>query len=160
MATSAIALFGVLTAKAQGRPLPPGVAYGPDGAETTDAAVALGDGAIATFGGHKGAGLSLMVELLAGALSGGATLGQVGSKKEAKSWGHTVLAIHPSGFVEGFAEKVDAVCGAVKASGPAVRLPGESSERIRSANAASGRLPIPSKIWAMIQQTAKGGLPS
>lgn len=41
----------------------------------------LGGGAIATFGGHKGAGLSLMVELLAGALSGGATLGQVESKK-------------------------------------------------------------------------------
>ena len=34
MATSAIALFGVLTAKAKGAPLPPGVAYGPDGRET------------------------------------------------------------------------------------------------------------------------------
>ena len=75
MATSAIALFGVLSAKAKGEPLPQGVAYGKDGNTTTDAAEALDGGAIATFGGHKGAGLSLVVELLAGALSGGAVLG-------------------------------------------------------------------------------------
>jgi LDH2 family malate/lactate/ureidoglycolate dehydrogenase len=86
MATSAIALFGVLTAQAQGLPLPDNVAYRADGTMTTDASEALGGGgAIATFGGHKGAGLSLCVELLAGALSGGAVLGQVPSKKVAKA---------------------------------------------------------------------------
>ena len=58
---------------------------------------ALEGGAIATFGGHKGAGLSLCVELLAGALSGGAVLGQCESKKAAKSWGHTFIAIQPAG---------------------------------------------------------------
>ena len=51
MATSAIALFGVLTSKAKGEPLPAGVAYGKDGKFTTDAAEALEGGAIATFGG-------------------------------------------------------------------------------------------------------------
>ena len=43
-------------------------------------------GAIATFGGHKGAGLALMVELLAGVLPGAAVLGQCESKKAAKNW--------------------------------------------------------------------------
>ena len=67
MATSAIALFGVLTSKAKGEPLPEGVAYKADGSGfTTDPSEALEGGAIATFGGHKGAGLSLCVELLAG----------------------------------------------------------------------------------------------
>jgi hypothetical protein len=84
MATSAIALFGVLTAKAQGHSLPIGVAYNSKGGPTVDASEALDGGAIATFGGHKGAGLSLCVEILAGALSGGAVLGQVPSKKLAK----------------------------------------------------------------------------
>jgi LDH2 family malate/lactate/ureidoglycolate dehydrogenase len=51
MATSAIALYGALTAKAKGEPLPPGVAYGRDGGWTTDASEALDGGAIATFGG-------------------------------------------------------------------------------------------------------------
>jgi LDH2 family malate/lactate/ureidoglycolate dehydrogenase len=55
--------------------LPNGVAYKADGSGfTTDAAEALEGGAIATFGGHKGAGLALCVELLAGALSGGAVV--------------------------------------------------------------------------------------
>ena len=36
----------------------------------TDAAEALDGGAIATFGGHKGAGLALCVELLGGAMAG------------------------------------------------------------------------------------------
>jgi delta1-piperideine-2-carboxylate reductase len=76
MATSAIALFGVLTSRAKGEPLPEGVAYGKDGKHTTNAAGALDGGAIATFGGHKGAGLALCVELLAGVLSGSAVLGQ------------------------------------------------------------------------------------
>ena len=161
MATSAVALFGVLTAKAKGEPLPEGVAYGADGGFTTDATEVLGGGAIATFGGHKGAGLALMIELLAGALSGGATLGQVSSKKEAKSWGHTIIAIKPEGFVDGFAEKCAATCAAVKAAGPdVVRLPGESSEATRAQNVAAGTLPVPAKIWAVIQETAKHGLPS
>ena len=88
MATSAIALYGVLSAKAKGEALPDQVAYDASGAWTTDAAAVLEGGAIATFGGHKGAGLSLVVELLAGALSGSAVLGQVESKKVAQNWGH------------------------------------------------------------------------
>ena len=130
MSTSAVALFGVLTAKAKGEPLAEQVAYDAEGNFTTDASAVLDGGAIATFGGHKGAGLSLMVELLAGALSGGATLGQVESKKTAKSWGHTVIAIRPDGFVDGFAEKAASICTTVKAAGPSVRLPGESSAKI------------------------------
>ena len=52
-----------------GKALPPGWAVGPDGAPTTDPALAL-EGAQLPFGGHKGAALALMVELLAGALIG------------------------------------------------------------------------------------------
>ena len=54
MATSAVALFGVLTAKATGAPLAEGVAYDASGKVTTDASAVLDGGAIATFGGHKG----------------------------------------------------------------------------------------------------------
>jgi len=54
MATSAIALYGVLTAKAKGEALPPNVAYDKDGEWTTDASKVLEGGSISTFGGHKG----------------------------------------------------------------------------------------------------------
>jgi LDH2 family malate/lactate/ureidoglycolate dehydrogenase len=52
-----------------GQPIPQGWAVGPDGEPTTDPAAAL-EGAQLPFGGHKGASVALMVELLAGALIG------------------------------------------------------------------------------------------
>eukprot|EP00967_Tisochrysis_lutea_P147207 scaffold279328_cov26-Tisochrysis_lutea.AAC.2 len=159
MATSAIALFGVLTAKAKGEPLPPGVAYDPDGKWTTSAAHALEGGAIATFGGHKGAGLSLIVELLAGALPGAAVLGQCDSKKAAKSWGHLMIAIKPSGLVDDFESKAASILQTVKASGPSIRLPGESSAKIAAERQKQGTLPIPVGVWSVITETAKNGCP-
>ncbi|KAL7577511.1 hypothetical protein ACA910_015048 [Epithemia clementina (nom. ined.)] len=159
MATSAIALFGVLSAKAKGEALPKDVAFGKDGKPTTDAAEALDGGAIATFGGHKGAGLSLVVELLAGALSGGAVLGQVESKKAAKSWGHTFIAIRPEALTDNYESKVASVIKAVKASGDDIRIPGERSARTASERQEARVMPIPIKIWESIQKTAKEGLP-
>lgn len=159
MATSAVALFGVLTAKAKGEPLAEGVACDSKGEYTTDAAAVLDGGAIQTFGGHKGAGLSLMIELLAGALSGGAVLGQVDSKKAAKSWGHTVIAIMPGPLTDGFEEKAASICSTVKASGEGLRLPGESSAAIKEERVSKDELPIPKKIWDMIKKTGEEGLP-
>ncbi|MGQ7846532.1 Ldh family oxidoreductase [Granulosicoccus sp. 3-233] len=53
----------------EGKALPEGWAIDSDGNPTTDPAAALA-GAQLPFGGHKGASLALMVELLAGALIG------------------------------------------------------------------------------------------
>lgn len=154
MATSAIALFGLLTAKAKGEDLPPNVAYGRDGNWSINAAEVLEDGAIATFGGHKGAGLSLCVELLAGALSGSAVLGQVPSKKDAKSWGHTMIAIQPDALVDDFPSKAASILQAVKASGGNIRIPGERSAKTAQERLKTGRIPIPRKIWDSIVSTA------
>lgn len=158
MATSAIALFGVLTAKSKGEALPEGVAYDESGDWTTDAAKVLEGGAIATFGGHKGAGLSLCVELLAGALSGAAVLGQVESKKAAKSWGHTVLAVQPGMLVDGFPSRATSILETIKASGDDIRIPGERSAKIAAERTAAGVMPIPEKIWESICHTAKHGI--
>lgn len=159
MATSAIALFGVLSSKAKGELLPEGVAYGKDGNFTRDPTEALEHG-FATFGGHKGAGLALMVELLAGVLPGAAVLGQCESKKAAKNWGHTLIAIQPEAFVDDFPAKAQSVMNAVKDSAPAgkIRLPGESSARIAAKRTSTGTLPIAKKIWDTICHTAEHGL--
>lgn len=158
MATSAIALFGVLTSKSKGEPLPPNVAYGKDGEWTTDATEALEAGAIATFGGHKGAGLALCVELLAGALSGSAVLGKCESKKTAKSWGHTMIVIDPNALVDDFPAKAESIIATVKASGENIRIPGERSARTAMERMEAGVLPIPEKIWESILHTAQYGL--
>ena len=161
MATSAIALFGVLTAKAKGEPLPHGVAFGKDGKFTTNASEALEGGAIAPFGGHKGAGLSLCVELLAGVLSGGAVLGQCESKKIAKNWGHTFIVIDPNRLVDNFDEKAASVIQAVKASDPTggIRIPGERSAATAVERLKKGEMPVPTNVWESIVKTALEGLP-
>jgi len=52
-----------------GKPIPPGWAIDAEGQPTTDPTAALA-GAQLTFGGHKGAAIALMIELLTGALIG------------------------------------------------------------------------------------------
>jgi len=160
MATSAIALFGVLTAKATGQPLPHGVAYGKDGNITTNPTEALEGGAIAPFGGHKGAGLSLCVEILAGVLSGGAVLGQCESKKLAKNWGHTFIAIDPHFLVDDFPSKAASVIATVKQSGEGIRIPGEQSAATAAKRLQEGHIPIPESVWKSIVRTSKEGLSS
>lgn len=66
-ATSAMARGDIELYKREGRELPSGVAIDSDGLPTTNPQAAL-DGAMLTFGGHKGSALSIMIELLAGPL--------------------------------------------------------------------------------------------
>ena len=118
MSTAAIALFGVLTCKAKGQPLPQNSAYDANGNWTRkveDIHIGGGGGAIANFGGHKGTGLALMVELLCAALAGGAVLGQ-DVKKTAKNWGHHVIAIDPDAMADGFAGRAASIIKTVAAS--------------------------------------------
>lgn len=71
-ATSAIARGDIELHAKQGKPIPSHWAIDVDGQPTTDPKVAL-QGAMRTFGGHKGSALAAMVELLGGALIGDMT---------------------------------------------------------------------------------------
>jgi len=155
MATAAMTLFGLITAKANKTPLPAGVAVGPDGTATTDPDAALA-GALLTFGGHKGSGLSLIVELLGGVLPGAAYPGQPGGKKAAKNWGNLVLAIDPALLMEPceFRRRATATLDHVKGSGPKVVLPGEFETARRAANLASGSLDISKALLERIRDLA------
>lgn len=61
--TSALVHAEVKLAERHGRDLPPGVAWAADGSPTTSPSDAL-EGALATWGGHRGSGLSLAIHLL------------------------------------------------------------------------------------------------
>jgi LDH2 family malate/lactate/ureidoglycolate dehydrogenase len=66
------AAFGkVGTYKREGRQVPLDWGLDPQGQPTTDPAAILASGMVLPMGGHKGIGLSLMVELLTAGLSGG-----------------------------------------------------------------------------------------
>ena len=71
MATSAMAHGDVQIAARAGEQLPPGMGVDAQGQPTCDPKAILEGGALLPFGGHKGSALSMMVELLAAALTGG-----------------------------------------------------------------------------------------
>ena len=71
LATSAIAHGDVQIAARKGHDLPAGMGVDRLGEPTQDPKAILDGGALLPFGGHKGSALSMMVELLAAALTGG-----------------------------------------------------------------------------------------
>lgn len=68
IACSVAARGHILLAAREGKPIPEGWAIDEEGAPTTDAKRAL-KGSLVPMGGHKGIGIAMMVEVLAGALA-------------------------------------------------------------------------------------------
>jgi LDH2 family malate/lactate/ureidoglycolate dehydrogenase len=72
-ATGAVACGKIRQAALQGTAVPEGWLLDRDGAPSTDPVQLDEGGAVPVFGGHKGLALSLMIEILAGAIGGGVT---------------------------------------------------------------------------------------
>lgn len=162
MATAAATLFGTISTKAAGKQLPPGVAVDVHGKPTTDPDAAL-KGAFLAFGSYKGAGLSLMIELLTQALCHGAIAGpgeaHVGSgrKWSEKNWANTIIAFNPKllwSDPSQYTARVAEICEVVRSSGPKVMLPGDIEKKRRDANLSKGTLDISQGLYDNIQKLA------
>jgi L-2-hydroxycarboxylate dehydrogenase (NAD+) len=155
MATSATAKGKIIDRYQRGEPIPSGWAVGPDGRVTTDATAAMA-GAIMPFGGAKGFGLGLAVELLAGALVGAATgsavLGTLDADFPATK-GDLFLAIDPATLAG--ADTLPARAGHYLASirdsrpsegtaGP--RIPGDRARDCRAERLVRG-VPLSEDAW-------------
>ncbi len=142
MSTSAIARGTVLHRKETGERLPEGVALDAEGEPTTDPAAAL-EGTILPFGGAKGSGLAIAVEVLAGGLVGAAMGEDVTGTYHTEdpcTKGDFFLAIDPEALgASDFAERASAflrqlTAGPTAAHVEGIRLPGQHSvERDHSA---------------------------
>eukprot|EP01034_Spumella_vulgaris_P039349 gene39349-48622_t len=145
MATSAAAYFGIKMAEKEGRSIADDVAFDSNGQPTTDPAAAL-KGAIRVFDrSFKGSHLALMVELLAGALTGAA----MEDKNASKNWGSLVIVIDPAvlGPVEEFQANVAIMCERVKQAKrlegmPELYLPGERGDAVAAENISLGSIPV------------------
>lgn len=140
-AMGSIAAGKLQLAAASGTPIPAGLARNLDGTPTTDPQAAL-TGSIVPIGEHKGYGLTLLVEILAGLLGGAPYFGvkreEVGEHMRDKGIGHFFMAIDPSRFMSAsaFREAVAHMSHGIKASTrmPGVQeilVPGEMEERLR-----------------------------
>lgn len=103
-ATSAVARGEIELHRRAGKPIPEGWGMDAMGNPTTDAAAAL-EGAMLTFGGHKGSALAAMVELVAGPLIGDllSTESQVFDDGIVGPpfHGELIIAMDPEGFLGG-----------------------------------------------------------
>lgn len=155
MATSAMAHGDIQVARRTGGTLPPGTGIDAAGAPTTDPAAVLDGGALLPFGGHKGAAISLMVELLCAGLVGADFSFEVDSTahpgaKSART-GQTVILIDPragAGTLRPFAARVDVLAAALLAAGQD-RIPGDARLARRAIHAA-GTVDVSDEDWATL----------
>ena len=135
MATASMAMGEVQVAKREGHKVPIGTGLNKDGKETTDPGEIADGGVLLPFGGYKGSGIAMMVELLAGALVGDNFSYETAEKDTddggPPSGGEFILAISPDKLTNSdwdshsnkFFEKM-------KSMGE-VRLPGERRHKNR-----------------------------
>ena len=132
MATSGLAGSTVRQHRREGTDLPEGLAVNADGTPLTDPD-ALGAGALLPFGGAKGYGLALMVEILAGVLTGAGVSRGVSSMYEDVAHGgdngHLMIAIDIARFLplETYHDRLEGLIASIRSSAGAgeVLLPGE-----------------------------------
>jgi uncharacterized oxidoreductase len=165
MATSAIALGKARVAKNQGVSAPEGTIIDHEGNPSRDPNVMFTEpmGALLPFGGalsgHKGYGLALVCELLAGVLGGGGTIQPTNPQQGGIINSMFTIILEPSRFVdEGFfASEVAAMIDYAKASPPQdpdkpVLIPGEPEKH--SSKARSKGIPLDANTWQEMRAAA------
>ncbi|MBX4958776.1 Ldh family oxidoreductase [Rhizobium lentis] len=152
LATSIVPMGRIHHHAATGRSIPEGWARDAAGKPTTDPRRAKA-GAIAPFGGAKGYGLGIAIELLVAALAGSALAPEVHGTLDSQSpcnKGDVFILIEPS-LAPGLPAQLSAYLDAVRASpsevaGESILVPGD---RARQRRAAAGRngFEIDERLW-------------
>ncbi|QQA41960.1 Ldh family oxidoreductase [Pelagovum pacificum] len=150
MATTAMSHGDIQLAARDGRAVPEETGTGRDGLPTTDPQVILDGGALLPFGGHKGAAISMMVELLCAGLGGGALSLETGSSSHEGVFpsitGLTVIAIDSRHSAGGsFAQRAADLVHLMEDAGIS-RLPGQKRHDARATAAAHG-IPLTDETW-------------
>jgi uncharacterized oxidoreductase len=163
MATSKVAFGKIKVARNKGRPAPEGALLDPTGEPTTDPAVMFAQpmGALLPFGEHKGYGLALMCDLLAGALAGGGTNRPETQVSDTIINSMLSIVIDPAALTNasGWQAEADALCDWVKSS-PAragfagVMVPGEPERRMRAERERNG-IPLDRNTWQQLLGAAR-----
>lgn len=163
MATSVVPHSRIQAAAGRGEPIPQGWALDAHGRATTDPNDAL-RGALLPFGGPKGSGVSLMIDVLAGLLVGALSGPDITPLYEdldrSQGLGHLLIALSVEAFGSrvAFAERVDTLIRRVRALPPAeghhrVYLPGEI-EHERMVEYRDLGIPLPPEVRAAVERLA------
>ena len=146
----------VVLARTKGMPLPEGMAVSPMGKPTTDPDEAL-EGAILPWGGARGSGLALAVQLL-GILAGSELV-----IDDVRNYGLFFIVIDPKLFMpsDQFPARVTVFRQIIAANRPradqgTVRVPGDRSQQLRRENRAKGVITLNDTMYKRLQELAAG----
>jgi LDH2 family malate/lactate/ureidoglycolate dehydrogenase len=165
IALSAVAAGKIFAMKNSGKPIPNTWLTDKDGLPTSEVGDWPNSGSMVPMAGHKGYGIALLIEVLAGALTGGAML------SAAKSWmlqptelarlGHAFLAINIENVipVEMFKRRIDDMItelhNSAKAKGSErIYVPGEI-EWEKRADALANGIPLPEPVFAALSRAGQ-----
>jgi len=164
IATATVALGKIMSAKANGTPIPPDWGVDTAGQPTTDAA------AVATLlpmAGMKGAGLSLMIECMASLMAGNPVIAPALNGRRGTNMNGVAIAVDLAAFGDPaeFRVRVDDLAATIarqpRAAGvEALPIPGERGDAIKAKRAAEG-IPVPPGVWdQLLAAAAKYGIAS
>ena len=153
-ATAASAEGKLRVARANGSSIPLGTVIDKNGQESTNPEDFYQGGALLPFGGHKGYCLSLMIELLGGALSGNHPSMNAGYSH---GYGTVLLAIDPEKFFGGafFKDEISEATKKIRSTTPShvnqpVLVPGDVENNQRKLNTPT--LQISETIWNSVKE--------
>jgi uncharacterized oxidoreductase len=159
MATSIVAEGKVRVKRNRREPLPEGWAIDGQGRPVTDSAAFYGPprAGLLPMAGHKGTALALVVEVLAGILSGSGAIGPTAGPVRN---GVFLLLVEVERFLPlaDFTKQVADLVGFVKSSEPApgvkeILVPGEPEARLERERGAGG-IPVEDETWRQIEAIA------
>ena len=152
--TSAIMHAEVKLADTLGQQLPEDVAFDAAGQPTRDPMAALA-GAFAAWGGHKGSGLGMVVQLF-GVLAGSPAL-----PPELAGFGMVIVTVRPDLLTspDEFARSVAAYADSVRGArpipgGPPVRMPFDRSRAERKRRLAEDAIDVPDTVYSKLAEIA------
>jgi delta1-piperideine-2-carboxylate reductase len=154
--TSKIIHADIMLAKRLGRELPPDSAFDSDGHTTVDPHEAL-QGAMAVWGGHRGSGLAVVVQLM-GVMAGSPAL-----PPNLEDFGFMIIVVNPAMFrpLEEFKREIDDFSEKMRASSPLpggsqLRMPFERSNGVRAANRTSGEIDVEEEVLQKLRELIDG----
>src|SRR6188472_896644 len=162
-ATSRVALGKVRVAHNAGKPMLDGALLDHAGQPTTDPSVMYSEprGVVLPFGEHKGSGLALVCELLAGAIVGSASVTSATPPERGILNGMLSIVIDPARLStrDSMMTEIDDMIGWVKSAKPAdptlpVLVAGEPEQLARAARIADG-IEIDDTTWAQLATIAE-----
>jgi hydroxycarboxylate dehydrogenase B len=161
MATTTIAAGKVRVAYNKGMQVPEGTLIDDAGQPTNDPAGFIADhtGALLSFGRHKGSGLAIMCEIMAGAIGGGQRADQPIQGGVLNSMLATVIDLSRLGDPAAIAQGVEATRAYIRSSRVApgfdeVLLPGEPERRAAEHRAKAG-IEVDETSWRDIREAAR-----